>query len=70
MRQAHGRHLSFQLRKRKSRRIPPVIIADDISQEITQAQEMLKQVEISAAKVKLRINAEKKVQFNQESSRN
>ena len=56
--------LGFHLVKRKSRRTPPSTItdldfADDIAlitQEITQAQEMMKLVETNAYKIGLGIN--------------
>ena len=56
--------LDFQLRKRKTRRVPPITItdmdfADDIalvSEDIKEAQEMLTQVEKSAKRVGLSMN--------------
>ena len=59
--------LGFQLVRRQSRRIGPVVLtdldfADDIallSEEIHQAQELLHQVETAVAKVGLKMNANK-----------
>ena len=59
--------LSFQLRKRKSRRVPPITItdmdfADDItlvSEGIKEAQEMLTRVEKSEKRVGLSMNTGK-----------
>ena len=59
--------LSFQLRKRKSRRVPPINItdmdfADDIallSEGIKEAQEMLTRIEKSAKRVGLSMNTGK-----------
>ena len=56
--------LGFQLRKRKSRRVPPIIVTyidltDDIalvSEGIKEAQEMLTRVEKSAKRVGLSMN--------------
>ena len=68
--------LGFKLQKRKSRRVPPVVVtdldfADDLallSEEIEQAQEVLKRLEEEACKVGLHCNAKKtEIQaFNQE----
>ena len=79
MRKAIGgreEELGFKLDRRRSRRHHPVILtdtdfADDIAittEEISQAQEMLKCIEIEAAKVGLHLNAKKTevMHFNQE----
>ena len=60
--------LDFQLRKRQSRRVPPIIvtymyIADDIalySDGIKEAEEMLRRVELSAKCTGLSINTGKR----------
>ena len=69
--------LGFQLTRRRSRRTPPTIVtdmdfADDIaliSHNIQQAQELLSRVEKGAAKVGLKINADKTkaIYYNQDS---
>ena len=59
--------LGFQLRKRQSRRVPPLTItdmdfADDIalvSKDIKRAEEMLKRVELSSKCIELNMNKDK-----------
>ena len=78
MRKATGgkeEELGFTLYRRRSRRHEPVILtgtdfADDIatiSEEMEQAQNMLRNIEIEGAKVGLRLNAKKTemILFNQ-----
>ena len=70
MRQAihgHEQELGFELHQRRSRRIPPIMMtdlsfADDValvSEETEQTQELLRRVEIEAAKIGLHLNAKK-----------
>ena len=70
MRQAingYEEQLGFELDRRRSSRIPPIVItdlsfADDValmSEETTQAQELLRRVEVEAAKIGLHLNAKK-----------
>ena len=65
--QGRENKLGFQLRKRKSRRLPPIIVtymdfADDIalvSEGIKEAQEMLTRVEKSAKRIGLSMHTAK-----------